>query len=958
MRTRIFLSAVLIFVLRGSAGIFGEVQAQTHGVIAGWDSLDGRVLLGELNCVACHAGGTIGEGLLTKSAPNLDDVGARVTPQYLRTYLANPHDTKPGTTMPDMLQAVPEGQRAAAVEALVHFLAGRGGPINQRSSGASLGELDHGRDLFHAVGCVACHQPNEPPAKHKIDAAAKIEDEADPAEGAKEPLKSLRPSVPLPPLAKKTTVASLAEFLHNPLAVRPAGRMPSLGLSTGDARAIAAYLLREQYSKTEKAPGAGVDVAYYNVSVGKAVELAKHKPVFETKLPELNLAAAIAKVPVIEGRKAGQGAFGVRFHGLLDVPADGKYRFWTMSDDGSVVIIGGKMVVDNDGMHSPGEKGGEVDLRRGRHPFEVLFVQGGGGYELSVFWQPPGATERSPIADGVLLNEAAAMIPQGIEDFQVDAVKAERGREWFTKLGCASCHKTSDKLDSLVSGPVLAKVNTASADGCLAEKVKAGAPKYDLSKEQRAAIAKALTALQEDAAKLAAPAELHLTMTAFNCYACHQRDKVGGPEDARRDYFVYETIVDLGDEGRLPPPLHEVGAKLTNDGFADMLIAGHKYRTYMATRMPQFGEKNIGHLPALFQQCDAGKIARHEPQFSPRHIDDGRFLMGNKALSCINCHAWGPLRLPGAEGMDLIQAPRRLQPGWFQAWLKDPQKMRPGTRMPSAWPQAKSFFADVQKGSVDGQIDAIWAYLSMGDKGGLPPGLTPGDENLLTPADEPIVFRTFLSGVSAHAILVGFRQRTHMAFDANRVRSVVAWTGDFITTKSTWDGRAGEYAQIPAQDTIKFPEGPAFAVLDSETTPWPADLPKKPLGSNRTPAGWKFRGYRLDEQRMPTFLYDIGKLHVEESPATEYSQGEAVLTRRFSLKSPDAMPRLSFRAATGKEIVAKDGAYVVDGKLRFKISATPEVKPVVRVTDAGQELLVPLEIAGGKQQQLEVRMAW
>ena len=62
-------------------------------------------------------------------------------------------------------------------------------------------------------------------------------------------------------------------------------------------------------------------------------------------------------------------------------------------------------------------------------------------------------------------------------------------RQWFAKLGCASCHQTSEKLESLVSGPTLAKVNVASADGCLAEKPKTSAATFDLSKEQRGAIA-------------------------------------------------------------------------------------------------------------------------------------------------------------------------------------------------------------------------------------------------------------------------------------------------------------------------------------------------------------------------------------------------------------------------------------------------------------------------------------
>ncbi len=447
----------------------------------------------------------------------------------------------------------------------------------------------------------------------------------------------------------------------------------------------------------------------------------------------------------------------------------------------------------------------------------------------------------------------------------------------------------------------------------------------------------------------------------MNCYACHQRDKIGGPDKSKSDYFVYEKVVDLGDEGRLPPPLHDVGAKLTKAGFDDMLLGGQKYRTYMATRMPQFGKSNIGHLPAEFEKADAGKVPTHKPDFSPRLVDGGRFLMGKKALSCINCHAWGDYRLPGAEGMDLMQSPRRLKTGWFHAWLKDPQTMRPGTRMPTAWPNGKSFFPDVAGGEVDRQIDAIWAYLSVGNKGGFPPGLSPDDDSLLTPDEQTIVFRTFLDKVSAHAILVGFRQRTHMAFDANRVRSVLAWTGPFITTKPVWDGRAGQYAKITSNDVVWLPDGPSFARLESDNTVWPKDVPKSNPGSSRTPQDWRFRGYRMSKERVPTFLYDLGDVQVEERPGTEFTKESAVLTRTFSLSSESAPNNLFFRAAVGKKIAARGDVYEVDDKLRFRVDGPNGAKPFIREVDGVQELIVPLQFAeSGKQfgAKFSIEMMW
>jgi mono/diheme cytochrome c family protein len=64
----------------------------------------GQLLLGELNCVACHKaeGAVRVEG---KGAPELANAGARLTPQFLTAYLSDPHGIKPGATMPDVFHA-------------------------------------------------------------------------------------------------------------------------------------------------------------------------------------------------------------------------------------------------------------------------------------------------------------------------------------------------------------------------------------------------------------------------------------------------------------------------------------------------------------------------------------------------------------------------------------------------------------------------------------------------------------------------------------------------------------------------------------------------------------------------------------------------------------------------------------------------------------------------------------
>jgi outer membrane protein assembly factor BamB len=91
--------------------------------------------------------------------------------------------------------------------------------------------------------------------------------------------------------------------------------------------------------------------------------------------------------------------FGVRFEGLIEVPRDGVYRFFTTSDDGSSLSIGGVTVVDNDGLHGRTTAEGTTALAAGFHPIEVLFFEAGGAEGLTVSWEGPDFARREISAE-------------------------------------------------------------------------------------------------------------------------------------------------------------------------------------------------------------------------------------------------------------------------------------------------------------------------------------------------------------------------------------------------------------------------------------------------------------------------------------------------------------------------------------------------------------------------------
>ncbi|MCO6359284.1 family 20 glycosylhydrolase [Roseivirga pacifica] len=76
--------------------------------------------------------------------------------------------------------------------------------------------------------------------------------------------------------------------------------------------------------------------------------------------------------------------FGLVFQGMINVPTDGIYTFYTTSDDGSTLSVAGELVVNNDGLHGAQEASGQVALKAGYHNFEVKYFEAGGGESLLV----------------------------------------------------------------------------------------------------------------------------------------------------------------------------------------------------------------------------------------------------------------------------------------------------------------------------------------------------------------------------------------------------------------------------------------------------------------------------------------------------------------------------------------------------------------------------------------------
>ncbi|MEP7199727.1 MAG: c-type cytochrome, partial [Chloroflexota bacterium] len=447
-----------------------------------------NALISEMNCTACHTASSQQAACLSpKVAARLNELGERMNPQWVRQHLLSPQ-----SSMPDVLHGFAAAEREEIADALTHYLfsvsASKWQPV-----APDKGAVARGESVFHRIGCVACHAPQNGAA---ADAS----------------------SVPLPNMAEKWTLRGLKRFLLDPLASRPSGRMPAMGLTDGEAQDVAHYLLRgtKVFSPLE--------VAVYRGRLRGLSDL-DHADVQRT----VPVDAFSLTVPNVRDRLQ------LRFNGWLRVDVAGDYTFHLIATDGATRIALDDRWIEDENCWERDKTNakGTLHLDAGWHSLKLDFAQRGSKPpRLRVEWEGPGIKREA--IPSQRLQADRDVEPSAEKSFVVDAAKAARGKALFAELNCAACHEGKAPVKPL---PTLASLNVSC--GCLAEKPAASAPDFRLTKEQRAAITAALSSLNRK--ELAAPSakeRVAQTMTAFRCFACHKRDGLGDVSKERDTFFT------------------------------------------------------------------------------------------------------------------------------------------------------------------------------------------------------------------------------------------------------------------------------------------------------------------------------------------------------------------------------------------------------------------------------------
>lgn len=344
----------------------------------------------------------------------------------------------------------------------------------------------------------------------------------------------------------------------------------------------------------------------------------------------------------------------------------------------------------------------------------------------------------------------------GIEERLADPKKIKEGEALVRKYGCFGCHDIKGMEKESRIGAELTTFGSKTIEELFfgnrtdiphtwddwtyhkiktprtyaTERVEQVMPQFNLSDDDIHALRIVLAGFRESKVgpryladqgrRVVEIVEGRRLMHQYNCIGCHEIENRGG--------FVGKYYQE--NPALAPPPLNGQGEKVQSPWFFSFLKSPVPIRPWLDIRMPTFGlsDQHTNLLVAYFNGLSKVEIpfSHFDDQKVPReNLEAARRLLSKDYFDCLSCHQQGDRKPEGPmEGWapDLNLARQRLNPQWIIKWLEDPQKIQPGTRMPSFYPGGPD---DILGGKDDRQIEALRDYLmtlgrAPGNTGGAP----------------------------------------------------------------------------------------------------------------------------------------------------------------------------------------------------------------------------------------------
>jgi len=539
--------------------------------------------------------------------------------------------------------------------------------------------LAEGQRLFEQVGCTGCHLVK-----------------------GYENIPKIAPS--LRKISAKVDPGWMVRWIENPHKFRPRTRMPNFDLKQDDALAIAAYIWSQSKEEADKwtqehpLPG--------GFREGDPNDIAKGKKLVETV-----------------GCKGCHGFA----EGEFSTPLGKEKDLVPNLKDVAAKVVGPQWVYH--WIKNP--RGFVADTRMPSLRLSDDEASAITSYLMSLGGRP------DPVA--------------GIEEKLADAKNIKRGESLVRKWGCFGCHDIKGMEKESRVGAELTTFGSKTVEelffgnrtdvkltwddwtynklktprGYATERIDQLMPQFNLADEDIKALRMLLGGFRErkvgqryqadQGLRVQQVVEGRRLMQQYNCVGCHEIEKRGG---FVRKY--YQENIALA-----PPPLNGEGEKVQSQWFFSFLKAPMTLRPWLDIRMPTFGfsDDHTTQLVNYFNglsKVEQPFVYVDDRKIPAGHIDAAKILTSKDYFNCFSCHMQGAKTPEGPKdgwAPDLTLARQRLNPNWIIKWLKDPQKVQPGTKMPSFYPGGPD---DVLGGKEDLQIEALRDYLMSIGRGAAP----------------------------------------------------------------------------------------------------------------------------------------------------------------------------------------------------------------------------------------------
>ena len=262
-------------------------------------------------------------------------------------------------------------------------------------------------------------------------------------------------------------------------------------------------------------------------------------------------------------------------------------------------------------------------------------------------------------------------------------------------------------------------------------------PNFYLTDAQTEAVTTALLGFVKDApeAKIVPRTARNLyvergqeVVRLFNCQGCHIIEGEGGAiRPAVGQWLIDYNNVSANEAaavipGFSPPNLIGEGKKVQSQWLFEFLHSPTTIRPWLKVRMPTyaFDTTELNDFVKYFGALDNQDFPFAENPgivMSEEEQQAGEKLFSKDYFDCAKCHIVGG-QMPGGSpenwAPNFLLAKARLKPRWIDEWLKNPQDLLPGSKMPTYFDPASfdtSGPEDILGGDEHKQIRALRNYL-------------------------------------------------------------------------------------------------------------------------------------------------------------------------------------------------------------------------------------------------------